>query len=199
MTMLEEKHLAGVCGLYCGLCPRYQSKAPSRCLSCHLGEQHSYCSVYRCCVTKRGLFTCADCDEYACERLLRVLGVEEGLDSFISHKPALPNLNRIREAGLETYLEEQRERRLLAEHLLANYNEGRSMSFYCVACALMPPDLICQAISEMETMLASKQVDDSNLKAKAKAMRSSIQGLASQAGIDLKLRKKLKQKLSTPK
>jgi hypothetical protein len=190
LELEEEKYLAGVCGLFCGLCPRYQSKSPSRCLSCHLGEQHSYCSVYRCCVMKRGLFTCADCAEYPCERLLRVLGVEEGLDSFTSHKPALPNLNRIREAGLETYLEEQRERQLLAEYLLANYNEGRSMSFYCAACALMPPDLIRQALGEIETMLASGQVDESNLKAKAKAMRSSIQGSASRAGIDLKLRKK---------
>ena len=68
------------------------------------------------------------------------------------------------------------------------------MSFYCVACALMPPALIRQAIGEMETMLASKQVDGSNLKAQAKAMRSSIQGLASHASIDLKLRKKPKQK-----
>lgn len=199
MAMLEEKNLAGCCGLYCGLCPRFQSKAPSRCLSCQLGEQHSYCSVYRCCVTKRGLFTCADCDEYPCERLLRVLGVEEGLDSFVSHRPALPNrsaersrrsLDRIREVGLEAYLEEQRERRLLVEHLLANYNEGRSMSFYCAACSLMPPDLIRQAIAEMERMLASKQVDGSDLKAKAKAMRSLIQELASKADIDLRLRKK---------
>jgi len=122
--------------------------------------------------------------------LLRVLGVEEGLDSFLSHKPALPNLDRIREVGLESYLEEQRERRLLVEYLLANYNEGRSMSFYCRACALMPPDLIRQAVDEMERMLASEQVDGSNLKAKAKAMRSLIRGLASKSGIDLKLRKK---------
>jgi hypothetical protein len=196
MTILEEKHLASCCGLYCGLCPRFQSKAPSRCLSCHLGEQHSYCSIYRCCVTKRGLFTCADCDEYPCKRLLRVLGVEEGLDSFISHKPALPNLDRIREVGLEIYLEEQRERLRLVEQLLADYNEGRSMSFYCRACALMPPDLIRQAIGEMEGMQPrlgrrpSPNKDSSNLKAKAKAMRAAIQNLASQAGIDLKLRKK---------
>jgi len=190
MNPVEERDLASACGLYCGLCPRFQSKAPSRCLSCHLGEQHSYCSVYRCCVTKRGLFTCADCDEYPCERLLRVLGVEEGLDSFISHKPALANLDRIREAGLETYLEEQRERRLLVEHLLAGYNEGRSMTFYCAACALMPPDLIRQAIDEMEKMLAAKQVDDSDMKAKAKAMRALIQESASKSDIDLKLRKK---------
>ncbi len=192
MAILEEKDLAGCCGLYCGLCPRFQSKAPSRCLGCQLGEQHSYCSVYRCCVVKRGLFTCADCDEYPCERLLRVLGVEEGLDSFLSHKPALPNLDRIREVGLETYLGERKERRLLVEHLLANYNEGRSMSFFCAASALMPPDLIRQAIAERERMLTSNQVNGSDLKAKAKAMRSSIQELASQAGVELKLRKKPK-------
>jgi len=119
-----------------------------------------------------------------------VLGVEEGLDSFISHKPALSNLDRIREVGLETYLEEQKERQLLVEQLLADYNEGRSMSFYCAACALMPPGLVRQAIDEMEGMLASKQVDGSNLKAKAKAMRASIQDLASQTGTELRLRKK---------
>jgi hypothetical protein len=119
-----------------------------------------------------------------------VLGVEEGLDSFISHKPALPNLDRIREVGLETYLEEQRERRLLVEQLLANYNEGRSMSFYCVACALMPPDLVCQVIGEMERLLTSQQVNDLDLKAKARAMKSLVRESASKSGIDLKLRRK---------
>ena len=64
------------------------------------------------------------------------------------------------------------------------------MSFYCAACALMPPDLVRQAIGEMERMLSHNQVDGSDLKAKAKAMRAAIQNLASQAGIDLKLRKK---------
>jgi hypothetical protein len=79
---------------------------------------------------------------------------------------------------------------LLVEQLLANYNEGRSMSFYCRACALMPPGLIRQAMGEMEGMLANEQVDGSNLKAKAKAMRATIQNLAAQAGIDLELRKR---------
>lgn len=65
-----------------------------------------------------------------------------GEQIVLSHKPALPNLDRIIEAGLETYLVEQRERRLLVEHLLANYNEGRSMTFYCATGALMSPDLI---------------------------------------------------------
>jgi hypothetical protein len=187
---MEEEHYAGICGLYCGLCPRFQSSAPSRCVGCQLGPQRSYCSVYRCCVARPGLHTCADCDEYPCGRLLSVLRVEEGLDGLIRHKPALPNLDRIREAGLETHLAEQRERRLLVEHLVANYNEGRSMTFYCTAGALMPPRWIRQAIHEMEGILASEQIDGSDLKAKAKVMKRLLSELAKQADIDLKLRKK---------
>ena len=184
---MQERDYAGVCGLYCGLCPRFQSSAPSRCLGCQLGPQHDYCSVYRC-ASKRGYLTCATCDEFACERLMRVLGVDA--DSFISHRPAIPNLERIRGVGLETHLAEQRERRLLVGQLISSYNEGRSMSFYCAACALMPPDLVRQSVGEMEKLLASGQVESSNLKAKAKAMRSLIEEHAQQAGIDLRLRRK---------
>lgn len=188
--MHEEKALVGSCGLYCGLCPRYQSKATSRCPGCHLAQMHSYCSVYRCCVTKHKFLTCAECSEYPCGRLLRVLGVEKGLDSFISHKPALDNLDQIKKEGLESYLEEQRERRLLAEHLISNYNAGRSMTLYCTACALMPPRAIDRAINKMEKLLTNGQVDRSNQKEVAKAMRKLIQGLASELSIDLALRRK---------
>ena len=64
------------------------------------------------------------------------------------------------------------------------------MSFYCVACALMPPDLIRQAIGEMEQLLISKRANDLDLKAKARAMKSLVRESASKCGIDLKLRKK---------
>lgn len=190
MERPEEKFLAGCCGIFCGLCPKFQSQAPSRCHGCQLGEQHSYCSIYRCCVIKRGFFTCADCEDCPCERILRVLGVEEGLDSFVSHRPALANLKRIKDAGLETYLDEQKERRLLLEDLLAGYNEGRSMSFYCRACTLMPPNLVRQAVGRMEKLLTDGEINGSDIKSKAKTMRLLIQELASEAGIELALRKK---------
>jgi len=189
MKTSDERALMGSCGLYCGLCPRYQSRATSRCLGCHLGEQHSYCSVYRC-VTKRGFTTCAECSEYPCGRLLRVLGVEKGLDSFVSHKPALPNLDEIKQDGPDSFLQEQRKRRLLTEHLISNYNVGRSMTLYCTACALMPPRAIDRAINKMEKLLTNGQVDRSNQKEVAKAMRKLIQGLASELSIDLALRRR---------
>ena len=186
----EDAHLAGCCGLYCGLCPRYQSTAPSRCPGCHQGDQRSYCSVCRCCVTKRGLVTCAQCEDYPCERLLRVIGVDVELDSFISHRPALPNLERIRGAGLDVHLREQRQRRRLAEYLLADYNDGRSMTFFCTACALMPPQLVRSAADDATRLGAGGAVDDLDQKAKAKAVRAAIQTKASEAGIDLRLRRK---------
>jgi len=88
------------------------------------------------------------------------------------------------------WLKEQRRRRLLLENLLANYNEGRSMSFYCLATLLMPPELIDEAISELKEKLASNQIDGSDIKAKAKALRGIIQSLAQESGLELKLRTK---------
>ena len=96
------------------------------------------------------------------------------------------SLNTIKKTGVEPWLKEQRERRLLVEELLANYNEGRSMSFYCLACTLMPITLVKEALVEIKAM----PLDDSDMKAKAKALRSIIQELALKSGIELKLRKK---------
>jgi hypothetical protein len=129
---------------------------------------------------KRRLATCIECDEYPCQRYSRIYW---GTDQ--ESKVAQENLDSIKKIGLEAWLEGQRERRLLVEELLANYNEGRSMSFYCLACALMPIDLLNEALAEIKGMPI-----DADVKAKAKALRSIIQELASKSGIELKLRRK---------
>jgi hypothetical protein len=183
MDLGEEMNLAGCCGIFCGLCTKYQSKAPSRCIGCRLGEQHSWCSIYKCCVMKRGLLTCIECDDHPCERYVRR---KWGMDQ--QSRVAQDNLERIKKVGLEPWLEEQRERRLMVEELLTNYNEGRSMSFYCLACTLMPIDLISEASAEIRTM----PVDDSDVEARAKALRLIIQELASKSDIELRSRRKPK-------
>ena len=185
-TLTEEEILAGCCGLYCGLCPRFQSKAPSRCPGCKILCLTFSCKLFNCCVKKRGFATCAECEDFPCKSNNPELHEYE---YFVTHKPCIPNLERIEEVGLEAWLGEQRERRLVLENLLDNYNDGRSMSFYCVATALMPLELIDKAVDEM---LASSRSDDLDLKAKAKALRSVIEDSASKSSIDLKLRKKPK-------
>jgi len=189
MSVLEEAGLAGCCGLYCGLCPRFQSNAPSRCLGCKILCLTFSCKIYNCCVKKKELATCAQCSDFPCEKN-NPDAHQYQYDYFVSSKPCVPNLYRIKEVGLETWLEEQRKRRMTLEYLLDNYNEGRSMSFYCLATALMPLKLIDKAVSELKGMVVNNQINDSDIKAKAKTLRAIIQDLASESGIELKLRKK---------
>lgn len=179
--MAEERDLAGCCGIFCGLCTKYQSKSPSRCIGCRLGEQHSWCSIYMCCVVKKGFEACIECDEYPCEKYAR----RKWCTDKVSQAAEI-NLEQIREIGLESWLEEQRERRLLVDELLANYNEGRSMSFYCLACTLMPPDLVSKAINEAKEIQSVNAILNQNLKAKAKTVKLVIHTLATERGIDLR-------------
>ncbi len=177
MNPAELKNLAGCCGIFCGLCTKYQSGAPSRCIGCRLGEQHSWCSIYMCCVAKNRLENCMECVDYPCERYVRR---KWGTDQL--SRVAQGNLERIGQFGLETWLEEQEERRLLVEELLADYNAGRSMSFYCLACTLMPVALVREALADVKAL----PLDGSDLRATAKGLRSIIPRLASTTAIELK-------------
>jgi hypothetical protein len=162
-----EKSLVGCCGLYCGLCSKYQSKTPSRCIGCSLGEQHSWCSIWNCCVKKHGFDTCTECNEiFNCEIFLR-RKVAEWI-------PAFDNLRQIKEVGLENWLKEQKDRQSLVEELLHNYNEGRSMSFFCKACARMPLNLLYDCVKESKTKIISEKIGKSDIKAKAKILKSTI-------------------------
>jgi len=174
----EAKNLIGCCGLYCGLCNKYQSKAPSRCIGCKLGEQHSWCSIWNCCVKKHGFETCTECSEiFDCAIFLR-RKVAEWI-------PAADNLRQIKEIGLENLLKEQQERHVLVEELLQNYNDGRSMSFYCEVCTRMPIELINKAIKEVKDKFISEKVNETDMKLKAKILKVIIKELALKAKVNL--------------
>jgi hypothetical protein len=179
MEASEAKNLIGCCGLYCGLCNKYQSSAPSRCIGCGLGEQHSWCSIWNCCVKKHGFETCVECGElFHCAIFLRRKVVE-----WI---PADHNLYQIKEIGLESWLSEQKERQALLEALLENYNEGRSMSLYCKVCTRMPVDMIHKVIGEAKEKIAGEKADQSDLKLKARVVKTIIKVFASEGIIDLR-------------
>ena len=99
--------------------------------------------------------------------------------------PAIDNLRQIKEIGLERWLEGQKKRQLLVEELLENYNEGRSMSFYCKAAARMPVESINKAITEAKKVLASEKVNKSDVKSKAKIMKTAIKNSALDANVSL--------------
>jgi hypothetical protein len=178
MKNSEAKHLIGCCGLYCGLCNKYQSKALSRCIGCRLGEQHSWCSIWNCCVKKHRFENCTECNEIFNCTIFQRRKVAEWI-------PATDNLRQIKEFGLENWLREQKERQSLLEEFLQNYNEGRSMNFYCKICARMPIDLIDETIKGAKKKFASEKVDKSDMKSKARVLKAVIKDLAFMVNISL--------------
>ena len=174
----EAKNLIGCCGLYCGLCNKYQSKAPSRCIGCKLGEQHSWCSIWNCCVKKHGFETCTECEQiFRCEIFVR--------RKVADWLPATDNLQQIKEVGLKSWLNEQRERQALLEKLLHEYNEGRSMSFYCKVCSRMTTESINRAIEEAKEKLVNEKVVEPDMKSKAKILKAKIKDIALEGNVNL--------------
>ncbi|MDY7018965.1 MAG: hypothetical protein SU899_02655 [Chloroflexota bacterium] len=133
---------------------------------------------------KKGLITCVECEEYPCERYARR---DWGTDQL--SRTAEKSLSNIEESGMEDWLKEQKRRQLLLESLLIDYNEGRSMSFYCLAAMLMSPELIEKAMGELKERIVDGQINSSNVKGKAKALKEIIQDLAQEHDIELKLKK----------
>jgi hypothetical protein len=80
----------GVCGLDCGLCPRYHSDSKSKCTGCcgeGFWEIHPPCSFITCAVKQKGLEACAQCKESQdCAKFARLHEAAEAHDSFISYK-----------------------------------------------------------------------------------------------------------------
>ena len=174
----KQRNLVGCCGLYCGLCSKYQSKAPSRCIGCKLGEQHSWCSIWNCSVKKHGFETCAECSEISGCAIFSRRKVREWI-------PAADNLRQIKETGLKRWLEEQKERQSVLEKLLQNYNEGRSMGFRCMVCARMSVESINMAMDEAKKRIADEKIKRSDLKSRAKIMKAAFKDSASKANVRL--------------
>ncbi len=186
---LKKYPIVGACGLNCGLCPRYHTEGPSRCPGCggpDFGQKHPSCGFITCCVKQRKLETCAQCTDWAdCERLARVLEAAKSHDSFISYRPVPANLGFIRESGIEEFARQEIEKQEFLEYLIDNYDEGRSKSFYCTACQLLPLDKLREALAEAE----AEMPEVADVKEKARLVRAAINKLAGSMKIDLKLRK----------
>ena len=125
----------GCCGIDCGLCPRYYTEGNSRCPGCcnlNFFNKHPSCSLITCCVKKKGLEVCGECEEFPCFRLDPWFS-DNPYDSFVNHKKIKFHLNFIRKYGINEFIKNQEKRIELLEVMLHEFNEGRSKNFYCLS------------------------------------------------------------------
>lgn len=127
----DEKNLIAPCGNFCGSCdlyrcaaigdvegqkrlaewfnehfPKYQFEAEGMvCIPCREDFERCWspdCVVYICCVRKKKLDFCYECDDFPCERLRPRRSID-------AHNLKVYNLLRIKRMGWREWLEEQKE------------------------------------------------------------------------------------------
>jgi hypothetical protein len=115
--------LFSLCGLNCGLCPRYQTDGVSKCPGCggddfHL--KHPACTVITCNKKHDNVEYCFQCSLYPCEKYKK----QSKTDSFISYKNIEENFNNAKK-DLKHFQKELIKKIKILEYLIGNYNDGR--------------------------------------------------------------------------
>lgn len=184
----------GVCGLDCGLCPRYYTLGSSRCPGCDgpdFFNKHPSCSFITCCVKKKNLEVCAECLEYPCSKFKSEEEYQQLKESssYPSCKKIIPNLNFIKEYGIEKFIGQQKERIKLLETMIANFDDGRSRSFFCKAATLLELTSLNSSIDQATQKIKTNNINQNNIKDKAKILKEILNEMALKDVVELMKRR----------
>jgi hypothetical protein len=182
---LKKYETIGCCGIDCGLCPRFYTKGDSSCPGCgglNFKEKHPSCGFLTCCVIKNGFEVCSDCNDFPCKRFD---SEKDGFDSFVTHKKVFSNLDFIKSNGIDLFIDKQKIRMGILTEFLTNFDDGRSKSFFCLSCALLPLDKFQESHD-----IVKNSKDSTDIKIKNKRLRELLLKIADTLEIDLKLKTK---------
>jgi hypothetical protein len=182
----------GVCGLDCGLCPRYYTVGTSRCPGCGgpgFLEKHPSCSFITCCVKKRGLEACGQCPEFPCSKFKSEKEYRQReSSSYPPDRKLLSNLGFIKKRGIKAFMKQQEGRIRVLKTMIQGYDDGRSRSFFCRAAALLDPKALKRSLDKARRATGAGG-GTSDTVDRAKALRGLLNEAALREGIDLTPRK----------
>lgn len=142
--------------------------------------KHPTCGVLSC-SQRKGLEYCFQCEEYPC----RKYDGADRADSFITHLKQFRDMEKAKTLGMDVYQSELDAKIAMLETLLADYNDGRRKSFYCLAVNLLElPDI--RVVLEQ---LACETRPEQTPKEKAATAAKLFQAMAERREYTLKLRK----------
>jgi len=179
-----------VCGLDCGLCPRYYTVGTSRCPGCcgpEFFSKHPTCSFITCCVKKKNLEVCAECSDFPCSKFKNEKEYQQLKESssYPSYKKVIPNLNFIKEHGIEKFIEQQKKRIKLFATMIANFDDGRSRSFFCKSAALLDLKTLENSLDRAIQKIKTDNIKPNDTKTKAKILKGILSGNALKEGVEL--------------
>lgn len=143
------------------------------------------CPFLNCAVKKKGLEFCGFCEESkTCEKWRKHRETGKKRDSFVSYQKLEDNIAFIGKHGLDEFEVQQKAKEKLLRDMLAEFNDGRSKSLYCVAATLMDPTDLKVALAKAKEQSKGLALND-----KAKVMRAVLAEVANENNLLLKLRK----------
>ena len=165
----------------------YHSKSASQCAGCKSeGRMKVGCPFITCAVKKRGIEFCWQCpDHEACEKWDAHREFGRSHDSFVCYQRLENNIAFIKNQGISAFEADQKKREQLLSEMLAEFNEGRSKSYYCIVATVMDIQEIAEAIAQARDISAG-----ADKKTKAKALHAILDKIAEERNYILKLRKK---------
>jgi hypothetical protein len=183
---MKKYNTIGCCGIDCGLCPRFHIKGDSACPGCdglNFRQKHPSCGFLTCCAIKHGLEVCSECKDYPCSRFDPE---RKGFDSFVTHRRIFPNLESIKSNGMDTFINQQQIRMTILSEFLLKYDDGRSKSFICQCCTLLPLETL-----QKEWKYITNNHDSLSIKEKSKIVKERMLIKATEFKIELKLKKRM--------
>jgi hypothetical protein len=182
-NLIKKYPSIGVCGLDCGLCPRYYTVGSSRCPGCGGNEffsRHPSCSFITCCVKKKNLEVCAECMGFPCSKFKRDEEYQQLKESssYPSCKKVMWNLNFIKTYGIGKFMEQQECRIKLLETMIENFDDGRSRSFFCKAAALHEVAILSSSIEKATRKINTDNINRNDTKTKAKIFKEILYEMA---------------------
>jgi len=132
----REYPFFSLCGLNCGLCPRYNTNGSSKCPGCggqDFASKHPSCKVINCNKKHDNVEYCFQCSSFPCEKYT----AQNNADSFVTYKNVNADLEKAKKYGLNNYKKELNEKVNILEFFLANYDDGKHKNFYCLAVNLL--------------------------------------------------------------
>lgn len=189
-TVLKKYPTIGVCGLDCGLCPRYYTKGTSRCPGCagpDFSTKHPSCSFITCCVKKKNMEVCGECTEYPCPKFKsekEYRQVKES-SSYPSYKKVIPNLNFIREQGIKKFMGHQKKRMKFLETMIEEFDDGRSRSFFCKSAIFLDEVTLEKSLNEATQRVITDKIKSTDKKTKAKLLRKILTEVGQRTHVNL--------------
>jgi hypothetical protein len=186
---LKRYPTIGVCGLDCGLCPRYYTIGTSRCPGCggpDFPNKHPSCSFITCCVKKKGLEVCAECSDFPCSRFKSNEEYQQLRESssYPSYRKLMPNQNFIKAHGIQMFLEQQKERMRLLQTMITACDDGRSKSFFCRAAVLLDVQSLRMSHEKASERIRTDKVKPGDVKVKAQILKAILKEAALDEGVE---------------